>query len=474
MKKILIVLICFILFTISGCQSKSALDPHNPITVRLWNYYSAKQLESFNELVKEFNQTVGKEKGVIIEATSFGSVNELGESVMDAVNKKVGAKDVPHVFAAYADTAYQIDKLGLVENIKPYFSSEDLDQYIQGYIEEGYFNNHDELKIFPIAKSTEVMMINKTDFDKFSKATSTSLDELLTIEGVTKVSKKYYEYTDSLTPKKNDGKAFFGRDALANYIIIGLKQFGHDIVSMKDGKTVLDFDKQTVKKLWDHYYVPYVRGYYSSKGRFRSDDIKIGNIVSCVGSSSGATFFPTQVITSDDNSYPIDVEVIKAPLFKDGDNYAVQQGAGMVVTKSDKAHVEGSVEFLKWFTQDEQDISFSIDSGYLPVTKEANQKEKIEKSLSNKSEVIKKVIHESVETVNTSQLYVSKTFDRASDLRSQLEKIMQTKAKNDRSEVEKALNQNQEYETVMSKYDNDENFENWYKETYQVLKDIVG
>ena len=44
-------------------------------------------------------------------------------------------------------------------------------------------------------------------------------------ERVVEVSQKYYEWTDSLTPKPNDGKAFFGRDAMANYITMPTKEY---------------------------------------------------------------------------------------------------------------------------------------------------------------------------------------------------------------------------------------------------------
>lgn len=79
---------------------------------------------------------------------------------------------------------------------------------------EGRIGEDGSLKIFPIAKSTELMMLNKTDWDRFAEAAGASLDELNTLEGVTKVAREYYEWTDSLTPQPNDGKAFFGRDAM--------------------------------------------------------------------------------------------------------------------------------------------------------------------------------------------------------------------------------------------------------------------
>lgn len=464
MKRIGQVICCLALILCCGCSQKSALNPQSPVTIQLWNYYSGKQLDSFNRLVDTFNGSVGKDKGIIVESTSIGTVNELGQAVMDAANKKVGAEEVPNIFAAYADTVYKVDQLGIVQELNDYFSKDELSEYVDGYINEGYIDGN-SLKIFPIAKSTEVMMINMTDFQKFAGATGTKIEELSTIEGVTQVAQRYYEYTN--------GKAFFGRDALANYLIIGLKQLGHNIISVQNGKTVIDFDKSSVRKIWDHYYVPYIKGYFLSEGRFRSDDVKMGSIISCVGSSSGATFFPNRVIVSDEESYDIEVEVLEAPIFKDGQEYAVQQGAGMVVTKSDDAHVEGSVEFLKWFTKHQQNISFSIESGYLPVTKAANHIDTIEQTTTIESAVIKKVIEASVKTVNKKHLYTTPATETGTELRNYLESCLKDKAVNDRQSIETLLQQGQDKQKVISSYDNDENFENWYQETYKQLRKVA-
>ena len=121
---------------------------------------------------------------------------------------------------------------------------------------------------------------------------------------------------------------------MANYMIIGSMQLGHEIFSVKDGVMTLDFDKPTIRKLWDNYYVPYVKGYFASSGRFRSDDVKTGNILAFVGSSSGATFFPDKVVLGDNEEKPIEMKVFECPQFEDSLGYAVQQGAGMVVTNT--------------------------------------------------------------------------------------------------------------------------------------------
>lgn len=109
--KYLLALLCIIVLLLcTGCSSNNAAP--QPISITVWTYYNGTLLESFNTLVKTFNETVGKEKGIIVEAYSQGSVNELEASVMQSAKGKVGAAAMPNIFSAYADTAYALDKLG--------------------------------------------------------------------------------------------------------------------------------------------------------------------------------------------------------------------------------------------------------------------------------------------------------------------------------------------------------------------------
>ena len=105
-----------------GCGAKeenydSLLNPNKPVTLEIWTYYNGTQKAAFDELVTEFNETVGAEKGIVVEAYSQGNVNDLITKVEEAAEKKVGAGEIPDIFAAYADTAYKVDKLGLVASI---------------------------------------------------------------------------------------------------------------------------------------------------------------------------------------------------------------------------------------------------------------------------------------------------------------------------------------------------------------------
>lgn len=455
----------------AGCREKSPFDAKNPVTIEVWNYYNGDQLTAFDSLVEEFNETVGKEKGIIVKSNSQGSVNDLEANVLAAIREEVGAAEVPNIFMAYADTAYTADQLGGVIDLKDYLTDEEIALYIDSYIKEGDFSGSGEIKIFPTAKSTEVLVLNKTDWEVFASETGADYDDLADIEGLVATAERYYEWTDAKTPDvPNDGKALFGRDAMANYMLVGSKQLGTEIFSVSDGEMTLNFEKETVRKLWDYYYIPFIKGYFAATGRFRSDDIKTGNIIAYVGASSGASFFPDIVSISDEESYPIEMEVLPCPQFADSEDYAVQQGAGMVVTQGSEAEIYASVEFLKWFTADERNISFSVQSGYMPVTKTANDKNAILNSGAEISAGMEKTLSVGVDTVNENQLYSTKAFEGGTEARSVLEYAMSDRASADREVVVERLNEGQSLEEAIADFSSDAYFDAWYQATLEQLQ----
>lgn len=463
-----------LIFIIVGCQGKKEdiLDKDNPTTISIWHYYNGAQQEAFNKLVTEFNETVGKEKGIVVESASQGTVSDLEENVMNSINGKAGADEIPNIFAAYGDTAYQVDKLDYAVDLTKYFTEKELDKYVDGYIEEGRFLGDGSLKIFPIAKSTEILMLNQTDWDIFANETGAVIDELQTIEGVTKVAKQYYEWTDAKTAAPNDGKAFFGRDANANYMIIGYHQLANEMFEVEKGQVKLNFERDVVKKLWDNYFIPYINGYFNASGRFRSDDMKTGNIIACVGSSSSATYLPKEVILNDEDSYPIEIAMMPSPKFANGADYAVQQGAGMVVTKSNDKEQLASIEFLKWFTQDEQNIQFAMSSSYLPVTKNANNIEKISENIELKGNVKKSLIS-SLETTKDNKMYTTKAFEKGTTARSIMENSMSALAKEVREQVIANLNAGMSLQEATASFTSDEYFDTWYNQVKSQLEELV-
>lgn len=55
-------------------------------------------------------------------------------------------------------------------DLSQYFTEDELSKYVDSYIQEGYFNQDGVLYLFPVAKSTEITMLNKTDWEQIGRA----------------------------------------------------------------------------------------------------------------------------------------------------------------------------------------------------------------------------------------------------------------------------------------------------------------
>lgn len=94
---------------LAGCSGSSApsedavssvLDPSDPVQVELWTYYNGTQQQAFEDLVKDFNATKGKDLGIVVTSSSQGGVND-GLRRHDSAQELVGSercRRVPVVF----------------------------------------------------------------------------------------------------------------------------------------------------------------------------------------------------------------------------------------------------------------------------------------------------------------------------------------------------------------------------------------
>ena len=458
-----------------GCSGSAGSEVPAKVTdITVWTYYNGDQLESFNSLVNQFNETVGAQKGIKVSTESQGSVNDLETSVMDSAEGKVGAAAMPNIFSAYADTAYALDQMGMVVDLAPYLTEEEMAQFVEGYLSEGDFGEDDSIKIFPVAKSTELLFLNDTDWQAFADAADVRYEDLATMEGLTAAAEKYYNWTDAQTAAPDDGKALFGRDAMANYMLVGAQQLGDTIFAVKDGRMTVNFERDVARRLWDNYYVPFVKGWFAATGRFRSDDIKTGNVLGYVGSSSSATFFPTRVTNDANQSHEISLKTLPAPQFEGGEAVAVQQGAGMVVTAAKEEEVKASVEFLKWFVRAENNIAFSVGSGYLPVTRKANDMQEILASGLTLDDNMQQTLAVAVDTVNGNRLYTPHAFAGGSSARKVLEYGLSDLAAADRETVVQRIAEGQRAAEAEAEFLTDEYFEAWYQDICAKLAQYEG
>ena len=452
-------------------NAKKSSHKEEKTSITIWHYYSGSQKAAFDRMVERFNETEGIKKGITVNVVAMDSISNLSEQINASADKKVGAKALPDLFSAYVDMAETIDAKGLLVDMDQYFSKEELSGYVDAYIEEGRFDSAKSLKLFPIAKATEVMMVNKTKWDEFAAACNIDISKLSTWEGLAETAELYYDWSG--------GKAMFGRDVMANYVLLGSLELGNDIFQVKDGTLDFQMDKDVMRKLWDNYYVPYISGYYRKEGRYASDDLKIGDIIAYVGSTSSAAYFPDEVYyDAEDTGTQIECMVLPVPDFEGKESYVIQQGAGMAMIHSDEKKEKASAEFLKWFTESEKNVSFAVESSYLPVTKESCHagyiRNIVEKENIKVSDKVLDTLTISIEKMNQSTTYTLPSFVNSYDAREVLDTILKDKAKNDRAAVLELTAQGMTEEDAVAQYDTEDSYQAWYQDTVDQINRILN
>ena len=114
-KKISISILIILLIGFNvGCGNQSALDPKNPVTLTLWHSYVEPTRGVMDNLVDEFNQTVGAQRGIIVNTSLVADTYQLNEKLMTAVNKDPGAPALPDIAVVYPNIAVKLAEKGLL------------------------------------------------------------------------------------------------------------------------------------------------------------------------------------------------------------------------------------------------------------------------------------------------------------------------------------------------------------------------
>ena len=369
MKKLFaFILGLLMLFSLAGCADKSPLNPKDPVTLTMWHNYGGDMQDTMDVLIERFNATVGREQGIIVKVEAVSSSADLNKSLVMIANDDPGAPKCPDIFTGYPKIAVQFLENDKLANLNNYFTEEELSSYVDAFIEEGRLSDGG-LYVFPIAKSTEILYLNQTLFDEFAAATGADAALLSTFEGIAKLSRQYYEWTDGQTPDvSGDGKDFFASDAWFNVAEVGMEQLGSNLF---DGNGALALDNDTYAYIFETLYAPSVEGGFAMYDGYSSDLSKTGDIVCSTGSSAGILFYGDTITYPDATVKQVEYSILPYPVFENGEKLALQRGGGLMVAKTDEKKEYAAAEFIKWLTAAEQNMEFVSETGYLPVTKQA-------------------------------------------------------------------------------------------------------
>ncbi len=278
------------IFSACGIKEKQK----KPVTLTIWHVYGGQTDSPLNDMIEEFNDTVGAEQGIKLQVTVVSNTNNIHDAVLRAANDEPGASELPDMFISYPKTILAMPDSEILVDYRDYFSEEELSSYIPSFLEEGTIE--DRLVSFPLAKSTEIMFIDKTLFDRFSDATGAKLEQLDTWEGLFALSEDYYQWTDEQTPEiEGDGKTFFVHDYHFNYFQVGTESMGESFFKNEE----LSYGEK-FKKAWEPYAEAAIQGGVWLNEGYATEPLRTGNAVVSVASSASVLYYE-DIVTYEDN-----------------------------------------------------------------------------------------------------------------------------------------------------------------------------
>ena len=363
-----IFLLLAVLLLCTGC-SGTVKKEEVPTTITVWHVYGGQVDSPLNDLIEQFNRTVGKEQQINVQVTSVSNTNTIHEFVLAAANREPGATELPDLFISYPKTVMALPDDSILVDYKDYLSEEELSAFLPAFLEEGTVN--DRLVILPVAKSTEIMFINQTIFDRFSQATGVTLEDLDTWEGLFKAAEIYAQWTDEQTPDiPGDAKPMFVHDYYFNYFQVGTESMGEDFFQ-GEGLAL----GPAFQIAWEPLAKAALKGGVWLKGGYATEAIRTGDSIVSVASSASILYYSDVVTYPDNTSEDITLISRPCPVFENGDKLVMQRGAGFCLVRSTPEREQAAVSFLKWLTEPERNVAFVTRTGYMPVTRAAFESE---------------------------------------------------------------------------------------------------
>ena len=359
MKKILSILLGLVMLVscLGGCSDRERPSPDTPVTLTMWHVYGSQTESPLNNLIDEFNRTVGRENGVTIHVVSVTSSSAIDKALKASADGEPGAEKLPDLFTAYPRVAEIVG----IENLlawDEYFTEPELNTFDDSFLSEGYFD--ERLLMLPIAKSTEAFYINKTIFDRFSIDTGVTTDMLTSFDGIFAAANAYYDWSG--------GQNFLQINDYYHYAYVGMKANGGEFIV--NGRLMTD--SPVFEAIWNPLAEAAIYGGICLEDGYAAARWKTVEIIANTGSTADILYQPDVMIYADNSTEEITSVTLPYPVFDTENPIAVHRGGGLFALKNeDERKNYAAYIFAKWLTESENNLTFASQAGYLPVTTEA-------------------------------------------------------------------------------------------------------
>lgn len=359
MKKtaILALAILFLFVSLSGCGSQSSLSADDPVSLTIWHVYGSQTSSPLNDVIDEFNNTTGKETGVLVKVEMVTDSSNIDATLTESLNAEPGAPELPDLFVAYPRIAESFADDALLD-FSEYFDKGELSAYREDFLSEGYFG--DKLLMLPIAKSSELVFVNKTIFDRFSADSGVGIDCFSSVESLMSACNSYYD--------RYDGNTMFQINDFYHYFLANMKALGEDFIV--DGK--INASSDAFARAFAPVAEAGIYGGLCVGDGYASDRWKTGEVIGNAGSTAGILYLRDHVTYEDNSTEDIETLVLPYPCLEGSTPTVVHRGGGLFAVRSeDERKNEAAAVFAKWISEKQHNLDFVTKAGYLPVTDEA-------------------------------------------------------------------------------------------------------
>ncbi len=328
-------------------SNKLVFNLENPVEIEFWHAMSGNTEEALKNVVEDFNNGVGKEKGITVTPIYQGSYDDLKSKVTAAIK----ADTLPAIAQAYGTHISDYLQSGKVQSLDEFiFHDEvgikDFDEIYEAYRNE--VSQYDEKGTYyslPFNKSTEVLFYNKDFFTEHNLSIPKTWDEM------EKLSAKIYEIINN---------AALGIDSSSNYFITMVRQFGGDYTS-QDGELLFGEGDAALKTL-ELFKRNADAGYWRLAGedKYISTPFVNEQIMMYIGSSNGASYVYNDNFEWD--SAPI-------PQISEDTKTVIQQGTDVAIFNGNNTpeQIYAAYEFAKYLCSHEGNLAWVTQTGYLPI-----------------------------------------------------------------------------------------------------------
>lgn len=448
-------------FCLFGQTACSPVTQKQPTQIRFWHTFSGKQQSILDLLIDTYNATEGIKRNVEI-LPEYKAESFIETYFNDSFSSAEQEFDYPQISIVSSELAYKAKSHNLIVNAEKYLSKQELDGYLDGFMQEGKITGTGETYVFPISKTSAVTIVNDFLWRSFYIDNKVDFDQWNTWGGLYDLASRYYDWTE--------GKAFLAIESVKDYIFAYSAQHLPAMIQTGNKEVKINTNKEALNQIWNFYYKGVVNGYILQTENI-VESLEKGDIVAYIGIPHDSSYFPAVYKTPDGEEDSLRITAFEYPHINESRNVAPHSGTGVCVFDySDKINKE-CYDFLHWFCSSENVIQFSTAnneiSSYKPIYNKKSTKDYF-KQLSDLDYAKYYMLNTSVKQVIQGSSYAPTGFIGYDNFCDELTFSLSQAAQEALVQVKELENKGLLREDALKLVCTEEAFEEWYIEVLEI------